>query len=113
MGSALRKLVAKKKGKEVIPSPGETKRRDVQGKNGLTKKIMDQIQNYYGMAIRSNIGSKSGMTKAIKAIFGHFSNNHEYCPENETTWYKFYREDAEYKPKDIAPEVLKLMGASI
>ena len=109
MGTALRELISKHKGKEVIPTPGGTKRKGIQGKNGLTKKVVDQIQNYYGMAIRSNIGNKEGMIKAIKAIFGHFSNDHEYCPDDETTWCKFKRNYPSYKPKDIAPEVLALM----
>ena len=110
MGSAPRKLVSKNKGKEIIPTPGETKRRGIHGKNGLTKKTMDQIQNYYGMAIRSNIGNKTSMITAIKAFFGHFSNNHEYCPDDKTTtWCKFHRKDSTYKPKYIAPEVLVLM----
>ena len=65
---------------------------------------------YYGMAIRSNIGNKTGMITAIKAILGHFSNNHEYCPDDKTTtWCKFHRNDSTYKPKDIAPEVLVFM----
>ena len=77
------------------------------GKNGLTKKIIDQMQNYYGMAIRAHIGDKDGMIRAIRAIFSHFSNSHEYCPGDETTWCKYNRKDPKYKPKTIAPEVLK------
>ena len=71
------------------------------------KKIIDQMQNYYGMAIQAYISDKDGLIRAIRAIFSHFSNSHEYCPGDEMTWCKYKRKDPTYKPKTIAPEVLK------
>ena len=108
MGNALRRLITTEKDSQVFPvEPGTRKRTGIGGKNGLTKKIIDQMQNYYGMAIRAHIGDKDGMIRAIRAIFSHFSNSHEYCPGDETTWCKYKRKDPKYKPKTIAPEVLK------
>ena len=105
MGSALHRLVNKNKGEVVIPtSPGAPKRTGISGRNGLTKKVIDQMQNYYGMAIRSHLGDMEGMIKAINAVFGHFSNDHQFCPDGEGTWCKKKRGDPAYKPKDISPE---------
>lgn len=113
MGTSLTRLILETKEKAVIPTPeGQPQRKGIQGKKGLTKKLMDQIQNYYGLAIRGNIGNKEGMIKAINAIFGHLSNDHQYCPDDETTWCKYQRKDPVYKPKDIAPGVLALMKPS-
>ena len=110
MGTALRSLLSKNKTKEVfLVDAGATKRKGIGGKNGLTKKIIDQMQNYYGMTIRAHNGDKDGMIRAIRTIFGHFSNDHKYCPDEETTWCKFKRKDLKYKAKTIAPEVLELI----
>ena len=40
-------------------------------KLGLTDKIIDRLQNYYGMAIRSNVGDLDMMKKAIFAVLSH------------------------------------------
>ena len=49
MGTALHQLFIENKDKEVIPAPeGARKRKEIKGKNGLTKKTIDRIQNYYG-----------------------------------------------------------------
>ena len=110
MGTVLRNLITKIKKDEVIPvAPGAQKRTGIGGKNGLSKMIIDQMQNYYGMAIRANIGDKGGMIRVIRAICGHFSNDHQYCLDDETTWCIYKRKDSKYKPKTFAPEVLKLI----
>jgi hypothetical protein len=92
----------------LIPVPEGTRlRKGIHGENGLTKQLVDQTQNYYGMAIRNNIGDKDGTIKAIRAIYGHLSSDYQYCPDEKNTWCKFKRQDPKYKPNDIAPEVLK------
>ena len=48
MGSALRRLVVEYKGKFLSDSK-------ISGTGRLTKKVIDKLQNYYGMAIRSNV----------------------------------------------------------
>ena len=39
---------------------------------GFTDKIIDRLQNYYGMAIRSNVGDLDTMKKAIFAVLFRF-----------------------------------------
>ena len=49
--------------------------------------MIDRLQCYYGIAIRSNKGDLTGMQKAVRATFFHIAsskenNNHwAYCPE--------------------------------
>ena len=47
MGTGLRKLVTENKGNVIDGSKG------FGGRRKLTKKLIDTIQNYYGLAIRS------------------------------------------------------------
>ena len=41
------------------------------GKGKLTDGMIDKLQNYYGIAIRSNIVELSGMKKAVHVSFLH------------------------------------------
>lgn len=78
MGTVLRKLVTKYKWKQVISTGEETtETKGISGKGGLTKKDIDKIQTYDGKVIRDNPGNIEGMNKSIKAIFGHYSNDHQ------------------------------------
>lgn len=77
MGAALRKLRKEKK--------------KVGGKGKLTDKMIDRMQNYYGIAIRSNIGNLENMKKAILATLFHCASSkgneyHTYCPDGEESW---------------------------
>ena len=72
VGTALRKLKKEKKG--------------MGGKGKLTDRMIDRLQNYYRIAIRSNVGNLSEMKKAIYASVMHCAsskdrNLHCYCPE--------------------------------
>ena len=62
LGTALRKYKKDKKGGKL--SDGKS----VGGKGRLTDKIIYQMQNYYGKAIRENKGNLAGMKQSIKAI---------------------------------------------
>ena len=53
VGSALRKLKKENKG--------------LGGKGKLTDALIDRLQNYYGIAIRSNVDNLEAMKKAIQA----------------------------------------------
>ena len=85
----------------------------VGGKNRLTDKVIDKIQNYYGQAIRGNIGDKEGMKKDIWAIFEHcirdesapLDQQHTFCPKDGWCWYWSNR--AEYNDTKQLPPVLK------
>ena len=57
LGTALRKL-----------------NRDVKGLDGrgkLTENLINKLQNYYGIAMRSNLGDRKGMKKVIDAKVFH------------------------------------------
>ena len=64
----------------------KTTRKGLGGKGKFTNAIIDKLQAYYGIAIRSNSNNLSGMKKAIHASLFHVasssSNNyHDHCPE--------------------------------
>ena len=69
----------------------------VGGKGRLTKVVIDMLQNYYGAAIRQNVGNLRIMQDAIWAIFYHTvkaSNEtldvqRQYCPEESKSWCKY------------------------
>lgn len=84
LGTALRKLASDKK---------------LGGKGKLTGKMIDKMQNYFGIALRNNTSSTEAMYKAIWATFFHLSSNinqpfHGKCPEGSNSWCSFQRAKA-------------------
>ena len=78
MGTALRKL------KRENPGLGR--------KDKITDGTIDKLQNYYGIAIRSNVGNLAGMMKSIHASLVHCASNvphqlHNHCPPCSRCWY--------------------------
>lgn len=64
------------------------------GKGRLTNAIMDRLQNYYGIAIRRNVGDINQMKKATHAALFHVassSNNnyHTHCPPGKDSWCQY------------------------
>ena len=60
-------------------------------KLGITNNVVDRLQNYYGMAIRSNVGNLDKMKKAIYAALFHVCssvkyNYHVHCPTGVDSW---------------------------
>ena len=56
--------------------------------------MIDRLQNYYGIAIRSNVGNVSEIKKAIYASLMHCAsskdcNLHCYCHEGADSWCRF------------------------
>ena len=56
------------------------------GKGKLTNVIIDKLQNYYGIAVRSNVGNLEGMKAAIHASLFHVASSeknqwHQHCPD--------------------------------
>lgn len=54
------------------------------GKSKLTDTIIDKLQNYYGIAIRSNVGNLEGIKQAVLASLLHCASNesrklHDNC----------------------------------
>lgn len=111
LGTRLRNLLRKKKGQKL--SDG----RLLSGKNRLTRKIMNAMQTYYGMAIRQNVNSLYQMKKAVIAILFHCSENvsmeerHKFCPRTAESWCKFQADQVTnkttYKPNITIPVAIK------
>ncbi|GFW27247.1 uncharacterized protein TNCV_221711 [Trichonephila clavipes] len=105
MGTRLRRLKAQLKGK--ILSDGKC----LSGKNRLTEHEIDNLQSYYGSAIRRNHSSVQNIRQAIWAIFLHKLSTDEYpqhgfCPIGEDSWCGFKRAEASgksYKHKNSLP----------
>ena len=96
MGSALRRLVVEYKGKFLSDS------KKISGTGRLTKKVIDKLQNYYGMAIRSNVGDLRGMMMAVQAILHQMTSTddrlvHHMCPEGENSWCSYNKAKARNK----------------
>ena len=96
MGSALHRLVVEYKGKFLSDS------KKISGTGRLTKKVIDKLQNYYGMAIRSNVGDLRGMMMAVQATLHHMTSTddrpvHHMCPEGENFWCSYNKAKARNK----------------
>ncbi|GFY14981.1 uncharacterized protein TNCV_235311 [Trichonephila clavipes] len=64
------------------------------GKGKLTDKFIDKLQNYYGIAIRSNVGCLEKMQSAIIAAFFHCCTSnqnpiHGQYPTGKDSWFKY------------------------
>ena len=109
LGNALREYKRKNKGKKLCDGKG------ISGKNRLTDRICDKMQNHYGSAIRNNSNDKDGMHNAIWAIFKHMirsdgeslKQQHYYCPQTKDTWCKFWKEGAEYHDEKRLPSAFQ------
>ena len=69
------------------------------GRGRLTDSIIDRFQNYYGIAIRSNVGDIENMKKAIYAVLLHVSSSQknnwlDQCPNGEKSWCRYKRDKA-------------------
>lgn len=82
VGTRLRKLKAKNK--------------KLSGKGKLTDTFIDRLQNYYGIAIRSNIGNLQTMQQNVIAALFHCASNlktpmHGQCPLGKDSWCFYQR----------------------
>ncbi|GFT72509.1 uncharacterized protein TNCV_973791 [Trichonephila clavipes] len=111
MGTRLRRLKAQLK--RQILSDGKC----LSGKNRLTEHEIDNLQSYYGSAIRRNHSSVQNMRQAIWAIFLHKLSTDEYpqhglCPIGEDSWCGFKKAEASgksYKHKNSLPVAVEAM----
>ena len=111
LSTALRKYKKDKKASKL--SDGKS----VGGKGRLTDKTIDQMQNYYGKAIRENKGNLPGMKQSIKAIQCHMikssklslNKQHQHCPKSKDTRCKYWKDKLEktktYKEDNRLPDV--------
>ena len=67
-------------------------------KGRLTDKVINTLQNHYGMAVRQNTNNLYTMKKAVTAVLHHSTTNkdpekrHQYCPHTKDLWCKFQRD---------------------
>ena len=109
--SRLRKLKSTKKGPL---SDGKT----LGGKGRLTDKMINKLQNYFGIAIRQSAGKTVfEMKKAIGAVLFHCSEasdldlKHQMCPREADSWCKYQankqNNTTTYKDKQGLPAAVK------
>eukprot|EP00112_Aurelia_sp_Birch-Aquarium-sp1_P012847 Seg2706.2 transcript_id=Seg2706.2/GoldUCD/mRNA.D3Y31 product="hypothetical protein" protein_id=Seg2706.2/GoldUCD/D3Y31 len=88
VGTRLKKL--KKSCKDKL-GDGKT----LNGKGRLTEKVINTLQNAYGLVIRQNIGNLYEMKKGVSALLFHYSEHedmekrHHFCPRGAQSWCKF------------------------
>ena len=105
VGTALRKLKKEKKG--------------LGGKQKLTDSFIDKLQNYYGIAIRSNSGDLEVMREGVSASLFHTAsserrNPHSLFPDGPDSLCCFKQDKANktsnYKPGPGLPDdIIKLV----
>ena len=76
------------------------------GQGHLTEKIINELQNYYGIAIRSTCHENVHSLKvAIDAVFYHCSaasseeTRHRFCPTGENSCFKYHANRDTCTPK--------------
>lgn len=113
MGARLRKLCKDFSGKKL--SDGK----HIGGSGRLTKSEIDCLTQYYGLAIRRNVGDLENMRRAVWATWFHRVSTdetpqHGLCPKGEDSWCKYWLSNAtgiQYSHKHSLPlavmEVIK------
>ncbi|GFV16166.1 uncharacterized protein TNCV_3379301 [Trichonephila clavipes] len=96
MGSRLRRFKAKMRGQKL--SDGKA----LCVKNRLTEASIDQLQTYYGLAIRRNLSRVKDMRHGIWAIFLYKISTdenpqHGFCPSGPDTWCRYKKAQLENK----------------
>jgi hypothetical protein len=93
VGARLRKLKKSNKG--------------LGGKGRLTDARIDTLQNYFGIALRQNVGNLEDMLKSCLGSMYHVSGYHNSCPKSVNTWCQFQKDKLEgtslYKSKGELP----------
>ena len=125
--------VAKRMGKrlrDLKKSWGNRKLEDgksIGGRGRLTLAKIDNLQRYYGLAIRRNLLNIDKMKQEIMAGLYHtcrshsFPEQHQFCPKGDASWCRWQRDQAsggeEYSDKNCLPacflEILKPVYESL
>ncbi|GFX34559.1 uncharacterized protein TNCV_3657971 [Trichonephila clavipes] len=74
----------------------KSKNKNLSGKGKLTDSFIDRLQNYYGIAVRSNVGNLSGLQQNVIAALFHCSSSiekpmHGQCPIGNDSWCYYQR----------------------
>lgn len=93
LGSRLRRMKKDKKKIKLKDGKG------LGGKGRLTDEEIDNLQRYYGLAIRRNLESTKSMSNAIWATYYHKLStdekpHHDRCPAGKDSWCKYKKAEA-------------------
>ncbi|GFT86906.1 uncharacterized protein TNCV_4300441 [Trichonephila clavipes] len=74
----------------------KTKTKGLSGKGKLTDNFIDRLQNYYGIAVCSNVGNLTAMQQNVIAALYHCASSdkkpmHSQCPIGKESWCYFQR----------------------
>ncbi|GFX21207.1 uncharacterized protein TNCV_2251551 [Trichonephila clavipes] len=74
----------------------KSKNKNLSGKGKLTDSFIDGLQNYYEIAVRSNVGNLSGLQQNVIAALFHCSSSvekpmHGQCPIGKDSWCYYQR----------------------
>ncbi|GFV76641.1 uncharacterized protein TNCV_4728611 [Trichonephila clavipes] len=74
----------------------KSKNKNLSGKGKLTDSFIDRMQNYYGIAVLSNVGNLSGLQQNVIAALFHCSSSvekpmHGQCPIGKDSWCYYQR----------------------
>ncbi|GFX80529.1 uncharacterized protein TNCV_4948631 [Trichonephila clavipes] len=74
----------------------KSKNKNLSGKGKLTDSFIDRLQNYYEIAVRSNVGNLSGLQQNVIAALFHCSSSvekpmHGQCPIRKDSWCYYQR----------------------
>ncbi|GFV85403.1 uncharacterized protein TNCV_3772281 [Trichonephila clavipes] len=97
----------------------KSKNKNLSGKGKLTDFFIDRLQNYYGIAVRSNVGNLSGLQQNVIAALFHCSSSvekpmHGQCPIGKDSWCYYQRalscgKKPKEKYKGLSNEVLNMI----
>ena len=95
----MHKLKSSNKGLKLADGKG------LAGKGRQTDAKIDILQNYYGLAIRENLGDVQDMAKYIEASLFHVASTadnpqHHPRPEGKDSWCGYQRDHEGYKHKN-------------
>ncbi|GFW48851.1 uncharacterized protein TNCV_3900491 [Trichonephila clavipes] len=74
----------------------KSKNKNLSGEGKLTDSFIDRLKNYYGIAVRSNVGNLSGLQQNVIAALFHCSSSvekpmHGQCPIEKDSWCYYQR----------------------
>ena len=104
VGGQLRELKLKLKGSKLSDGKG------ISGKGRLTDTVVNKLQNYFGIALRTNLDSIYIMKKCIYASLFHNSKldekkRHQFCPPTKESWCTWQKEKAERGATEFIPKL--------
>ena len=96
---------------------GKVTKTKVKARSRQTDALIDKLQNYFGIALRSSAKTVPELKKALLASLFHVMSSegndfHSYCPVGADSWCQYQRDIVNktnlYKPgAGIAPDVIK------